>query len=46
MTCFDEEPDYEYEGWIKSGGECQRCGRKESDTPVCLECIQREEGND
>ena len=45
MTCFDEEPDYEYEDWIKSGGECQRCGKKESDAPVCENCQDLEDNN-
>ena len=46
MGCFDEESDVEYENWLKSGGECQRCGRKESDTPICVECSREENDED
>ena len=45
MTCFDEEPDYEYEDWIESGGKCQRCGKEKSDAPVCEECQDLEDNN-
>ena len=38
MGCFDEEPDHEMEEWIRSGGQCQSCGKEKSDAPICDEC--------
>ena len=41
MACFDEEPDYELEEWIRNGGQCQSCGREKSDAPICDECREK-----
>lgn len=44
MTCFDEQPDYEWEEWKKTG-ECQHCGKKQSEFPVCDQCQDLDDNN-